>query len=67
VLEDGLGSLAEATGRDWSRTPTAITRDAADAPEGGQFIGLAAKRRRLVFFFACMCALMIVLLAKTDT
>jgi len=67
VLEDGLGSLVEATGAEtWVEDAygdTAWMR--ADATEGGQFIGLAAKRRRLVFFFACMCALMLVLLAKT--
>jgi len=67
VLEDGLGVVIGATGAEtWVEE---VYGDGAwmppDAPASSEFIGLAAKRRRVIFFFALMVALMAVLWGKT--
>ena len=67
AIEDRLGSIASATGAEtWVED---VYGDGAwmpiDAPAASEFIGLAAKRRRVIFFFAFMISLLCALLFKT--
>jgi penicillin-binding protein 2 len=67
VIEDGLGSVAAATGAEsWVED---VYGDGAwmppDATASSEFIGLATRRRRVVIFFASMAALMVILLGRT--
>ncbi len=67
LIEGNLGSVVGATGAEtWVEEAYG---DAAwmpsNTPASFEFIGLATRRRRVIFFFVCMAALMIALWAKT--
>lgn len=67
AIEDRLGSVPGATGAEtWVE---GAYGDGAwmssEAPNSSEFIGLAAKRRRVIFFFVCMAVLLGVLWGKT--
>lgn len=66
IVEDHIGRVSGATGAEtWVED---VYGDGAwmphDAPVSSQFIGLAAKRRRVVFFFACLIGLVFILWGK---
>jgi len=67
LIEGNLGSVVGATGAEtWVEEAYG---DGAwmpsNTPASFEFIGLATRRRRVIFFFVCMAALMIALWAKT--
>jgi len=67
VIEDRLGTVSGATGAEtWVEE---VYGDGAwmppEAPAASEFIGLAAKRRRVVFFFAFLVLLLCILWGKT--